>query len=442
MILSLPSQLYPDLFKGSVLKCRLVCKKIRDEMWNVGSIENPIFFRPISRQFSRSTKRYKLSFVRKFRYARLLIPFEPTSKEGIILLKHCKYRQIGTNQELTISKVQRATRRGCESVYFLIENLMCELTPLPPDDVLEEILDSLLSFLDDGWELSDMIGRLVDQFVCRCLKHCILGRRSVRLISLGLEVLHNFLESEIEFRDEVRTTGVYCDIAKIFSSSDSVNIKMEAASYLFFWLDQKDGQIMKCAAASLVDLTQTDTFETNMAVSKVICKILLANESRGERCRIVVNEAFRSVEAISAISALASDGTDQERITAVTTLCKFIRDYQCHYQNFPDEEHDCRPAMARAILEGEGLDAMAAATGPENDDICDLIVTALAILSYCGVKAVLTKIRRSRVLMHLVGRYARMESRGYHQRLAAAALRKLVLKKKRLRVSIVCFVYN
>jgi hypothetical protein len=200
MLLSLPVNLYPDVFQGSVLTGRLVCKQIRDGLWNAGSEAMPLFFRPISQEYWE----YKIELLRKFSHARVLVPFESKSIAGKYLIKKSRSLQLKTEQELTLSDVKRAKGK---SILSMINKLMYRNTPLPSDQVLHEILHVIYVMMDrdEGFlefENSDVLqGEGLEIFACRCLKHSILARRSPQLISLGLKVLWLYLQADMDLRE-------------------------------------------------------------------------------------------------------------------------------------------------------------------------------------------------------------------------------------------------
>ena len=116
---------------------------------------------------------------------RVLIPFDPENIAGRTLIRRCQSQQLKFIQQVTVSDVRRAKKRGLATVLSLIDKLMYQGTPLPADFVLEKILYYFHFKIDLDEDLDDLNGEGVEYFVCRCIQNGILGRRLLRIIELG-----------------------------------------------------------------------------------------------------------------------------------------------------------------------------------------------------------------------------------------------------------------
>ena len=441
-MLRLPPSLYPDLFKGSVLKGRSVCKTIRDALWSAGTEACPLYFRPISEEL----ETFETGFLSKFSHVQMLIPFKPGSIEARKSISRFQSQQLKFIQELTVSDVRRARKEGLASVFSLIDKLMSQSSPLPCDRVLEKLLYCLYFKieLDEDFEDFDaMKGKGVEWFACRCIQHCISRKRMLRILGLGLKVLHFYLEHDVKMREAARATGIYESMAKMMeptywppaaeSHVKCIKVFKHLVSCSFFaYVDEKDSRLINSAAASLVELSHSGSEEMKSAFATRICEIIQSNRKRGWMSVIVINEAFLSAGAISRITSMALNGTDEERLRAVSTLFSFALDYDLRLTLFPDEERDFIPAVANAYLEAGAIDALAGAIGI-NEETDAKICVVLAILASSRSRAVLAALLQSKASLGLLGRFARDEDIGWW-RVPSTVLARLAAEKIRIMV--------
>ena len=133
------------LFKGKVLVGRCVCKCLRDRLWSAGTASEPVFLRvqPIVRISTRNLAS-ELTFLKSFRHVNVLISTSRNSFESRALFKILKTNfAICTIQEITVSEVQSASRRGDVALLSLVDKLLAQVHPLPSEPVLAILLRTL-----------------------------------------------------------------------------------------------------------------------------------------------------------------------------------------------------------------------------------------------------------------------------------------------------------
>ena len=135
---SLSEELTVNIFRGSLLKGREVCKEIRNNLWRSGTNYEPLFLRLACHTCNGKD----IAFLESFRSVTVLIPFEKESPESIHAISVCKDLSIDTLQELTASDIRTASETSRTSIFDTISCLI-SLTniPLPRCDVLSDILD-------------------------------------------------------------------------------------------------------------------------------------------------------------------------------------------------------------------------------------------------------------------------------------------------------------
>jgi hypothetical protein len=104
----LSSELTGEIFYGSVLKGRLICKDTLHKLWSVGSESRSIFFRltPVpNRDYS-----VRMAFLSRISAARLLIPHDSKSAEASDLIATTRDFSVVTVQEITMTDVMKATQ--------------------------------------------------------------------------------------------------------------------------------------------------------------------------------------------------------------------------------------------------------------------------------------------------------------------------------------------
>ena len=101
---------------------------------------------------------------------RVLIPFDPENIAGRTLIRRCQSQQLKFIQQVTVSDVRRAKKRGLETVLSLIDKLMYQGTPLPADFVLEKILYYFLFKIDLDEDLDNLNGEGVEYLYAAAFK--------------------------------------------------------------------------------------------------------------------------------------------------------------------------------------------------------------------------------------------------------------------------------
>ena len=130
-----------EIFRGAVLKGRLVSKDILRKLWSAGSVNRPIFFRPAV-AFTQPTSN-DLAFLSRFSFARLLVPYEADSQEARELVMAARDFSIIAVQEITVADVRKAASAGFEETCSLIDKIVTSNIPVPSLSVLQHILDHI-----------------------------------------------------------------------------------------------------------------------------------------------------------------------------------------------------------------------------------------------------------------------------------------------------------
>jgi hypothetical protein len=134
-----------SLFKGRFLLGRSVCRSIRDRLWSAGTVANPLYLRiqPFNKKLANNLAT-ELEFLKSFRHISILISSSKGSTESRALFKTLRSDfKLRTIQEITVSEVQTASRRGGAKLLSVTEKYITQSHPSPPEQVLAILLRAL-----------------------------------------------------------------------------------------------------------------------------------------------------------------------------------------------------------------------------------------------------------------------------------------------------------
>ena len=186
---SLPDSLLSYIFRGCILKCRMVNKYFKKVVHSSGSVDSPVYLR-ISEPRKALAVVGNLKFLGQFTNLSVLICSEDFDHEKI-----CSINALGgvsglkIIQEVTISEIENAAQDSCQSIVSIAQKLTHQKFPLP----VNEVLNRILVRLDESFESfdeneADWSFEPVYNFAIRIMFHQALNddllARSIELIKL------------------------------------------------------------------------------------------------------------------------------------------------------------------------------------------------------------------------------------------------------------------
>ena len=163
----LPDSLLSQIFRGCVLKCRMLSKDFKKVMTCSGSVDSPLYLRIVKPQDA-FVEVANLKFLVQFKHLFVLISSEALNQEIQHVFNGLKgVSGIEIIQELTISEV---VRTSCRNIVLIAQKLTDQKFPLPVNEVLNQVLDEL-DALFDRYDQKEWFLKPVYNFVIRILFH-------------------------------------------------------------------------------------------------------------------------------------------------------------------------------------------------------------------------------------------------------------------------------
>ena len=324
-MLFLSDEIICEIFRGTILKGRLVSKDILSKLWSAGSVNRPIFFRPAV-AFTRPT-RNDLAFLSRFRFAILLVPYAADSQEARELAMAARDFSIITMQEITVADVKKAARAGFEETCSLIDGIVTSNIPVPSLSVLQHIMELIRhveSIKPRRHELKALWFKGA-QFFLRVLELGVVSE-SEGHVSCALQCLLKLLK----FRN--------CYICKVvlfecLLQRENARHRFMSAQVLFYLLrdNPKHSALLETAAKTLMELYRIACHDDKTRTAAFLEKLLRSPDE------YIVRRALQSVETASAMAELAQSksSTREQRLTAALVLCALFYNFEC--DRFPDE---------------------------------------------------------------------------------------------------------